>query len=400
MTSRGRLNILWVATKSPWPPVDGGRLLMLWTLEALRGEDCRVTLVAPANPEVGDPLEAAHELSKLCLPVLLSSVPRGRWDTLVGALTRRIPLSVSRHQLEPVRNAVERRLGEERFDLAVAEQLQALLQTLPAKRSGTPVILRSQNVESELWRASARGAGIFGPFIRREADRLGQWEGSMIRRCARVIALSARDGKRLEKLSGRTTPVSVVPVPFLEEMPSGPALPGEPAVVLLGSQGWRPNRQGARWFLKEVWPKVRTRLPQATLHIFGIESGSVPGPRVVFHPPPEQSIVAFPQGGIVVVPLRVASGVRMKILEAWARGLPVIATPDAAAGLEAKAGGELLIARNAQDFTEALAAIASLPALRQSLKDTARKMLRERHAPEKVAGMYVETFAEVAGRGN
>jgi glycosyltransferase involved in cell wall biosynthesis len=116
---------------------------------------------------------------------------------------------------------------------------------------------------------------------------------------------------------------------------------------------------------------------------------------VVAHGPPDKSIEAFPRNGIVVVPLRVASGVRMKILEAWSRGLPVVATPEAAAGLKVKAGNELLIARNAQDFTEALAALASLPALRKSLLHAGRTMLREKHAPEKIAGEYVEVFEEL-----
>jgi glycosyltransferase involved in cell wall biosynthesis len=62
------------------------------------------------------------------------------------------------------------------------------------------------------------------------------------------------------------------------------------------------------------------------------------------HPAPADSREAFAPGAILVVPLRIASGIRMKILEAWARGLPVVATPEAAAGLEAEDGRELLLA--------------------------------------------------------
>jgi len=75
---------------------------------------------------------------------------------------------------------------------------------------------------------------------------------------------------------------------------------------------------------------------------------------VVTHASPSDSSAVFAAEAVLVVPLRVASGVRMKILEAWARGIPVVTTPEAAAGLEAADGSELLLARDAIAFAFAV----------------------------------------------
>ena len=162
-------------------------------------------------------------------------------------------------------------------------------------------------------------------------------------------------------------------------------------MVVLGSAGWAPNRDAARFMVEEVWPVVRRRLSKAVLHLFG-GGGEARGPGVEPYPAPEDSAEAFAPGSVLAVPLRVASGVRMKILEAWARGVPVVATPQAAAGLGAQDGRELLVAVDAEGFAAALARLASDPELGRSLVTEARRRLTKRHAPAAVAGGLVEVY--------
>lgn len=151
------------------------------------------------------------------------------------------------------------------------------------------------------------------------------------------------------------------PPPFPSELsPADHPLPGEPSLVLLGSGGWLPNREGTRWFLEEVWPEIRAKVPGALLHLFAAERDrpeKLPA-GVVPHPPPADTRDAFAPNAILVVPLRIASGIRMKILEAWARGVPVVATPEAAAGLEVEEGREMMVASSGEAFTQAVAAHA------------------------------------------
>ncbi|RMH17788.1 MAG: glycosyltransferase [Acidobacteria bacterium] len=226
---------------------------------------------------------------------------------------------------------------------------------------------------------------------------MARWEGRAVRRTAATVALTAEDARRLAALAGRPDRVRVVPAPFPDRLPdAGRSLPGEPPVVVLGSAGWPPNRDGLRW-LAAAWPRVRTVLPAARLHVFGSDLGAaVPAgdASIVVHPPPADSRQAFAPGSVLVVPLRVASGVRMKILEAWARGVPVVATPEAARGLDAEDGRQLLLAATAEQLARALERLRREPALAGALVREGREILRRRHALPLVAGALMRLWTE------
>jgi len=364
---KSRLNVLVVATKSPWPPVDGGRLLLSLTLEGLEREGCRFTLIAPeAGP--GNP-------------------------ALALARSWRLPLAIARHAQPAVRREVERRLAAERFDLVHVEQLQALPQAEPAFRRGIPVVLRAQNVESDLWKATAAlTPGWKGRVLAREAKRLAKWEGEAVRRVAATLPLSEEDAARLRQLAGGGR-VRVVRAPFPELAPGPSSLAGDPPVVLLASRGWLPNEDSVRWFLGEVWPAVRAEVPGAVLHVFGGEGGE----GAVYHPSPRDSAQAFAPGSILAVPLRIGSGVRMKVLEAWARGIPVVGTSAAVSGLEVEDGREALVADDPAAFAHAIARLRSEAGLAQQLIENGRRALRERHEPARVVTDLLSVYQEVCG---
>jgi hypothetical protein len=378
-TEMKALNVLVVATKTPWPPVDGGRLLLALTLEGLEAAGCRTTLVAPelkpADPRM----------------VVARSILEGQ------------PLAIARHWQPSLRLEVERHLAAERFDLVHVEQLQALPQAEPAFRRGVPVVLREQNVESDLWAATAaRTPGIKGRILGIESRRLARWEGKAVRRVAATLPLTAEDASRLRWLSEDGGRIRVVRAPF-PDLPPGPApLPGDPPLVLLVSRGWLPNEDSVAWFLREVWPAVRAEAPGAVLHNFGADPDSDPGKKrpagAVHHPAPQDSAEAFAPGSILAVPLRIASGVRMKILEAWARGVPVVGTPAAVAGLEAEDGRELLVAADALDFARAVARLHREPGLAGRLVEEGRRARLERHDPARVVADLLEVYREVLGR--
>jgi hypothetical protein len=428
------VRILVVATKAPWPPIDGGRLLLLRTLEGLAASGVRATLVAPVDARRHSPEAVAAALGEWCEPQLVPARPAGAASTLLRSAGHRLPLTIARHTLPAVRRRVEGLLAARRFDLVHAEQLQALPQALaPARARHRPVVLRAQNVESALWAATGQGRPLA-----LEARRLAAWEGRAVAAVDAAVALTAIDAAALRRLATAAgsprARVEEVPAPFAAELPPGPAaLSGEPAVAVLGSPGWRPNEDAVAWFTGEIWPAVRRALPRARLHVFGIAPGSrgappavatpsspaeatlgaAAGPAtpaapavasrhedrgIVWHGAPADSAAAFASRSIHAVPLRLGSGVRMKVLEAWARGVPVVATPEGAAGLEATDGVELLVARDAGGFVDALLRLREEPGLAAALVRGGRAALRRRHDPATVAHRLIAIYAEVLAR--
>ena len=390
------MKILWVATKAPWPPVDGGRLLLLNTLDALSAAGHQLTLVAPVATGDGRDRIGAMLRSR-CHTSLVPIRRRPRAVDAVRAQLARSPWTIVRHARPAVGRRVEEHLRDG-FDLVVAEQVQALSSiALAGRRSADaappapPVVLRAQNVESDLWAQAARRAVWRRPLLALEARRLAAWEGRAVRRSAATVALTAEDARRLAALAGGGR-VHHVPAPFETELPGArKPLPGSPAVVLFGSGGWRPNAAGADWFLSRAWSEMRAARPEAVLHVFGLEAS---GPGVRCHPAPVDSRAAYPPGSVLVVPLEIASGVRIKVLEAWARGVPVIATPAAARGLEAEDGDQLLLARDGEEFAAALRGLGD-PELAAKLVANGRRRLAERHGFADVARRFSEVFEGV-----
>ena len=293
-----------------------------------------------------------------------------------------------RHTLRAVRQEVEFQLRESSFDVVVAEQVQALGNVWGLKRGSRPLLWRAQNVESDLWQATAREVGWARWLLADEARRLADWEGEAVAGCDGTLALTRQDADRLGRLAHGQGAVHHLPAPFDEDLPAAEqVLPGRPALVLFGSAGWRPNQSGEERFLRKIWPVIRRRVPEAVLHLFGGEGAGLDGVEV--HPRPEDSREAFAPGSVLVVPLWVASGVRMKILEAWSRGSAVLATPVAARGLEATAGEELLLAESAEEFAEACARLAE-PSTQQRLVTRGREHLELHHGLPSFARRFEE----------
>lgn len=403
------LRLLWIATKAPWPPRDGGRLLLGESLAALAAAGSsaaggaagvEVTLVAPVPRR--DLAATEEALRPLCLPRLVATQPRSRaFAALASAVSGR-PYSVARHDLPELARAVARELGDPGatpYDLVVAEQLQAFAQSAPALQAGVPRVLRAQNVESDLWRQLGQASrGLARALLLRESARLARAERAALAAAAATIALSAADGERLRRLGPPGVAVEVLAPPFPGELAGGSQqLAGAPPLVLFGSAGWEPNRRGERRFVDEIWPRVRAASPGALLHWFGGYTGAGSGaarPGVFLHRAPATSTAAFSPGAVLVLPLDIASGVRMRVLEAWARGVVIVASPAAASGLNASDGRDLLLARNSEEFAVAIERLGTVPGLAERLIAGGRARLAADHAPARFAAR----FAAFAGR--
>ena len=378
------MKIMFLATKTPWPPIDGGRLLLLKTMDGLAAAGHELSLVAPVNTRYFQIEMVRKELSTRCRPYLVPARTRGLISTLVTAEARRRPLTVVRHSLDQVRRLVARLLSEEKYDIVHAEQQQAMVQAEAATASGIPIILRAQNVESSLWRfASQYRTPLLRPLFRREERRLARWEGRSMRNAASTMALTRMDAEALHQLGGPGTRVEVVPALFDTSQKQGSnQLPGDPSIVLLASNKWLPNRDAVWSFVADTWPRIQQVLPSARLHVFGIARSVDESRGVIWHPAPSSSTEAFPKNSVVVIPARHPTGVPMKCLEAWSRGLPVVGSSEAARQVEAEDGREMMIADDTEGFARAMVLLYENPEMAEKLRSEGARALREKHSPE------------------
>lgn len=389
------MRILCVATKPPWPPRDGGRLALALTLQGLADDGHEILLIAPSY--AGDSAQA-DPARRIRIETL--ALPRLSWPLAAArALVRGRALSIVRHHRAELTQAVDRALAEFRPDVVHAEQLQAFANCAAAARHGVPIVLRTQNVESQLWQQVGTARRGHLPLML-EARRLRIEESRAVAAAAHTLTLTEDDAAALRDIvpASASAKISALAPPFPSHLPAGAGVPceGEPAIALSGSAGWWPNAEAMRWFLREVLPRLARQLPRAVVHVFGGDA-SASGPQLRWHPAPLDSADAFPAGAIAAVPLFVGSGIRMRILEAWARGLPVIATPVAARGLEVRSRRELLIADTPDAFCAALRSAAEDSGLRAAMIDAGRRYLAGRHDAARLTQALLGVYREAAG---
>jgi glycosyltransferase involved in cell wall biosynthesis len=289
------------------------------------------------------------------------------------------PFAVSKFTDLRVRRLVTSWVGERKFDVAVCDFLSASL-NFPDNLF-TPTVLFQHNVETSLWQ---RLAATEPNPIRRvayglEARKMARYEPAALRKFHHVIAVSENDRQQMLAMCP-SCPISVVPtgVDTTKYVVAPPASADPPQIVFLGSMDWEPNIDAVIYFCREIFPRVRAAVPNAKFQIVGRNP----------HPPVRQlasdyvevtgtvpSVVGYLRDAtVVVVPLRIGGGTRLKIFEAMAMGKAVVSTSIGAEGLGIKDGQDLILADEAPSFAEATIRILRDGAFRRQYEQAAAKL--------------------------
>jgi glycosyltransferase involved in cell wall biosynthesis len=278
------------------------------------------------------------------------------------------------------------------------EQLH-LAWLIPAIAGRAPVVLRQQNVESLLL---ARLAEVLPVPLRQaarlESRRTARFEAAACTAAATVAAISSPDATRLRELAPRAR-VEVLPAPFVLQSPATRGqLRGSPPFLCLGSFDWPPNRDGAQWLVREVWPRLRLLAPTGVLHLAGPGSaalGAHADTSIECHGWVASAASLYDAAAVVLIPLRAGSGVRMRLLEAWAAGIPAVASVVAAEGLTAGDEDGALLASGPQEFAAAAARVAEDSGLRHRMVERGRAKLAD-HEPARIAARARELYIRAA----
>lgn len=240
----------------------------------------------------------------------------------------------------------------------------------------------------------------------REARRYRRFERAYCRRFDLVVTVSPADEAWVRE---HYRPRRLVTVPIPVDGAYFAPMPGvrerATRIVFTGMMGHPPNVDAAAFFAREVLPLVQARVPDAEFWIVGrdvrpdvAQLALIPGVVVTDFVPDMRPYIA--QAGVVVVPLRFGSGMRNKILEAWAMDKCVVSTRVGAEGLDCEDGVNILLADDAATMAERVVSALTTPALRDRVRRQGRALVEASHGPETLAGRYADairaTLAETA----
>jgi sugar transferase (PEP-CTERM/EpsH1 system associated) len=385
------MKLLWVYSDFLHPTNRGGQIRTLETLKCLHRRH-EVHYAGLWNPNFPEGPARAKEYASYVYPVrrtVTEKTSPAFLLQLAKGLVTDMPVAVFRHRNEEMRATVDRLLREHSFDHVVCD----FLSSAPHFSDLSGAVLFQHNVEAMIWNRHVEHAGSpwRRSYFRRQARLMLEYERQVCQSVKNVIAVSEADAARMRELYGVQRVAAVptgVDVAYFQ-----PAAEAQPAtdLVFVGSMDWMPNIDGAVWFVNEVLPLIRRKMPDCSLAVVGRTPGREvtelaerdPGIRIT-------GTVAdvrpwLWESKVSIVPLRIGGGTRLKIYEAMAARTPVVSTTVGAEGLDISPGENILIADEPGAFAEACVRLLGDANERRRIADAAGQHVETKHSWEAAA---------------
>jgi glycosyltransferase involved in cell wall biosynthesis len=404
-----------VADEYPWPARTGYRLRLHWILVLLSRHASVDLLVVLSRPLPADlpPPPAEVPLAELRV-VRSGEVTSGRTRRARSWLTGRLPRALVGRSWESARAQLAEWPGAAPDAVWFSHSpLYVALRGVVAR----PHVVDLDNLESSLlrqrrrshpWKHSQTTNGRLRAIARAAADLLDEhrWrrlEHRIARSAEAVVVCSRLDEVRLAEPRARVVPNGYELLPGGRGGPPASPTSGAPVLLLVGLLTYEPNRDGAAFFAAEVLPLVRAHYPGAQFRVVGrygsmSDVAALQGREGVTVTGEVDDVSAeLAAADLVVVPLRFGGGTRVKILEAFAHQVPVVATTVGCEGLEVVDGEHLLVA----DTPEALAAgcvrLLQQEDLRRRIVLQARQLWQSRYRWEALEPDVAAVLRAVSG---
>jgi sugar transferase (PEP-CTERM/EpsH1 system associated) len=403
---RSGRHALILANRLPWPLDDGWKVR---TFHVMRGvaSAMRATVVVFHPPADGETIEAARAaLGSSVQLITIEPPPAYTPLNLLRGLLTRVPVHVWNQESDSMRRVIRDILARDPVDLVVAEStfLARYLEAIPRR---VPRIVDTHNIDSVTF---GRYVQSLPPGPRRwyaaaTVRRLASLEQSTFRACDGVWVCSDIEGE----MTRRVAPAEQVWV-----VPNGVdtawfapgqvvAAPTDP-LLFFGRLDYFPNIDGLQYFVRDILPLLAGVQPALRMSLVGAAAtrevrdlvDRSPALRLTGRVPDVRSSLAG--AAVVVVPLRVGGGTRLKILEALSMAKPVVSTSVGAEGLAVRDGEHLRIADSPSAFAAAVSELLADPAAARRLGENGRALMLQRYDWAQVRAVVARSLAVVAER--
>jgi polysaccharide biosynthesis protein PslH len=373
---------LFLAAESPYPMIGGGPIRASSVLEYLaeRFSVHAIFFLEPgAGPQTAAPSGQLDRVDVIPLP-FHSKRPVARVLRNVSRLVRNRPPLMDR--FSGFEAQIERCVSGQRYEAAFIEHFWAAPYVDQVRASAKRVILDVYNIESEWHRSMASSeSGLLAWSHRRFADAALELERYWLPKYDRILATSCHDAELMQAIAPDAK-VTVYPNALPLVVP--PPRADRPEIVFSGNLEYAPNIAAVRFFHRNVWPALQSRWPELKWKILSKNPGSMRDlsardPSIQFTGFVDDAVAVIAQSRVAVVPLFAGSGTRIKILEAWAAGTPVVSTTLGAEGLECRDREHLILADDAESFTAAVSDLLALPVNRERIGAAGRRLYEERY---------------------
>lgn len=400
------MNVLFLTQVFPYPPDSGPKVKTYNVLKYL-AQRHEVTLVSFSR---GDQSTDVEHLRRYCRAIHTVPITREPWRDLVDLLRSLLagePFLMIRDDRAAMRHLVDRLAAQEHFDIAHADQLN--MGQYAGRVPGAFKILDAHNalwlLYKRLWETMSPGPPRW--LLGRDWRMLKTYEGRLVREFDAVLAVSHEDKAALQEAAGESVDITVIPIAVdADEVAVVEREPDPRHILHIGTMYWPPNIDGVLWFARRVFPLIRQQHPDVQFDVVGARppreivtlSGDERGINVTGYVPDPAPYLR--RAALMVVPLRAGGGMRVKILNALAQGIPIVSTTLGCEGIAAIPGKDILVGDAPEEFAAAVLNLLNDSDLANQIAVRGRQLVVERYDYRLACGPLDNVYARAPTLGS
>lgn len=396
------MNLLFLTPQLPFPTHQGTTLRTFNLLKQIAPHHRTTLLTFGTSAE----LESAQPLIELCKRIEIVTPPhRSLLRRAFTTLTSALPDMGLRLESKEMHALIKDVLSQGEFDWIQIEGIEMARYYAESVAARARVVFDDHNAEYMLQRSAfesdvrspVRWLGALYSLI--QWRKLVRFERKVCMEVDSVVAVSRSDDKALRALDSCITPIIIpngVDTDFYHYAPEDT---NSSLLVFTGKMDFRPNIDAMLWFCRDILPILRKTFPDVRLKIVGQKpsyrvSSLAQNQGVVVTGAVEDVRPFISEAAVYVVPLRMGSGTRLKILEAMAMGKAIVSTRRGAEGIECLDGRELILADTPDEFATSIGTLLQSEARRKELGGNARRLVEEKYEWKQIVPLFESIYVQ------
>ncbi len=397
------MRILQLSPRLPYPLTDGGATGIYKPTEAVSGLGHEITFVTYPDPDPKITKEAIEKISGFCDIHLVSRPLPSTLSVLLRTLLKGA-YPIERRMMPEMFRLLERLISENQFDIIHLDAAHMGKYGLWLKERVTiPIVLREHNFETliyERYVANEKNplkkivAGIHGKRLRKE-------ETLFLNSFDAVIPITPEDESLMRQAAPKMKYYRIstgVDTNYFTPT-TDPETPN--SILWVGGINWLPNRDAIEFFAKEILPIVVKALPEVRFDVIGDNTQNLQhlqnsGVNTIELRGRVEDIRPYvAKAAVMICPLRVGGGMRLKLLDFFSGGKAVVSTHIGAEGNVARDGEHILLRDDPLSFAEAVIMLLKDDAERRRLGANARKLVEEEYSWDRIGRRFIEVYEKV-----
>lgn len=391
------MKILFLSNLLPYPLDNGGKINSYTKLKALHDGGHTVDLLCFYQGQK-TPLEDIQHMRKICRSVktfylrITTEYYKSHMTFIaMRSLLSKYSYGVYKFQSKEMVNYLKKLARTEKYDCIYFNHLQLYVYGKYTSKlwPDAKTVLDEHNCETMIMKRAAENCRNIAKkaFLNLETYKLRRFEQKALSEMFHTIVLSKEDYRALKKVAGGKFNHTIIQtgVPDYGVKKNHCQKDDRINVLYVGSLAWRPNNQGLVWFLAEVLPLLNESGYPYHIYIVGKNASETvrkyaeqnTNITITGYVPDVNEYYDLCQ--YMIVPLFVGSGLRVKIIEAFSHGMPVVSTSTGAEGIQCTDGEDILLADRPAEFAKKMEEMLDLE-LREKISDNCRKVYMQNHS--------------------